>query len=272
MTATHALMQAILRDPADDAPRLIYADELDAAGECERAEFVRVQIAYAKEKEPELKTIGRISFDDGRDVGWRDGGLCVRCRDVACRYHVLEDRMKELWPNVYDWFPGIDKLVPQGDDWRHYISRGFPSAIALPMAQFMGGPCERCGGTGTTTRDDLPKCRPCSGTGHVPGLIDTIFSRWAITEVRLTDREPAEWSEESGENRYVWTKRDNDLIEAPCDLPLELFNRMQSGELNRGIWARRYPTRDAALLALSHAATDLGRERAGLPAIRRGRS
>lgn len=36
-----ALIAAVLADPDDDAPRLIYADWLDERGECDYAEFIR---------------------------------------------------------------------------------------------------------------------------------------------------------------------------------------------------------------------------------------
>ncbi len=47
MTTDDALLRAVLADPDDDAPRLIYADWLDENGECERAELIRLQIALA---------------------------------------------------------------------------------------------------------------------------------------------------------------------------------------------------------------------------------
>src|SRR5215468_4094431 len=45
-----ALWSAILANPLDDTPRLVYADWLQEHGEEERAEFIRVQI--------ELETFG----------------------------------------------------------------------------------------------------------------------------------------------------------------------------------------------------------------------
>jgi uncharacterized protein (TIGR02996 family) len=42
-----ALLQAILADPEDDGPRLIYADWLEENGNADRAEFIRVQIELA---------------------------------------------------------------------------------------------------------------------------------------------------------------------------------------------------------------------------------
>ena len=43
-----ALFQAILADPEDDLPRLIYADWCEENGEADRAEFIRVQIELAR--------------------------------------------------------------------------------------------------------------------------------------------------------------------------------------------------------------------------------
>ena len=40
------LHAAILADPFDDAPRLVYADWLEESGESEQAEFIRTQIAH----------------------------------------------------------------------------------------------------------------------------------------------------------------------------------------------------------------------------------
>jgi uncharacterized protein (TIGR02996 family) len=43
-----ALLRAILREPAEDTPRLVYADWLDENGQHDRAEFIRVQVALSK--------------------------------------------------------------------------------------------------------------------------------------------------------------------------------------------------------------------------------
>lgn len=47
MTDGVALHRAVIADPADDTPRLVYADWLDENGQEERAEFIRVQIQNA---------------------------------------------------------------------------------------------------------------------------------------------------------------------------------------------------------------------------------
>ena len=48
MPQEDALLKAVLADPDDDAPRLIYADWLDENGQAERAEFIRVQCELAR--------------------------------------------------------------------------------------------------------------------------------------------------------------------------------------------------------------------------------
>ncbi len=45
MTDAAAILQAILDDPADDLPRLAYADLCEESGDDLRAELIRLQIA-----------------------------------------------------------------------------------------------------------------------------------------------------------------------------------------------------------------------------------
>src|SRR6476619_554029 len=55
MSDDAALLAAIRAAPADDAPRLIYADWLDEHGRPERAEFIRVQCELARRDDPALR-------------------------------------------------------------------------------------------------------------------------------------------------------------------------------------------------------------------------
>jgi uncharacterized protein (TIGR02996 family) len=48
MTHDDAFLQAILEDPDDDTPRLVYADWLDENGQHDRAEFIRLQCELAR--------------------------------------------------------------------------------------------------------------------------------------------------------------------------------------------------------------------------------
>jgi uncharacterized protein (TIGR02996 family) len=47
MTHDEAFLQAIIENPDDDTPRLVYADWLDEHGDADRAEFIRVQCLQA---------------------------------------------------------------------------------------------------------------------------------------------------------------------------------------------------------------------------------
>ncbi|MBO0697260.1 MAG: TIGR02996 domain-containing protein [Zavarzinella sp.] len=59
MTEREALLEAVFAAPADDAPRLVYADWLDEHGEPAQAEFIRAQIELARH-EPETPEHDRI--------------------------------------------------------------------------------------------------------------------------------------------------------------------------------------------------------------------
>jgi uncharacterized protein (TIGR02996 family) len=51
MATDETFLSAVLANPDDDGPRLVYADWLDEQGQCERAEFIRTQIDLARRPE-----------------------------------------------------------------------------------------------------------------------------------------------------------------------------------------------------------------------------
>jgi uncharacterized protein (TIGR02996 family) len=65
VTAGEALYETILAAPADDLPRLVYADWLEEHGDAERAEFIRVQIDLARlpPSDPRRPTLRRREHD-----------------------------------------------------------------------------------------------------------------------------------------------------------------------------------------------------------------
>jgi uncharacterized protein (TIGR02996 family) len=104
MTHDDAFLQAILEDPDDDTPRLVYADWLDDHGRPERAEFIRLQCRLA-----------RLPAGDGRrqDLEAREGDLLGRHRR--------------------EW------LEPLGDPWvSAEFRRGFVWGLGLTAAAFVG--------------------------------------------------------------------------------------------------------------------------------------
>src|SRR5262245_38374918 len=52
MTDRDALWRAIIEDPDDDAPRLVFADWLDEHGDSEQAEYIRVHCALGDPNTP----------------------------------------------------------------------------------------------------------------------------------------------------------------------------------------------------------------------------
>lgn len=121
MTDRDALLNAIFDAPADDAPRLVYADWLDEHGEPERAEFVRVQIKIAD--------LNRELHSD-EDCG---DERCPGCQERR----VLSARERELTIlNTIFW--GADLPVPASPDngvctWR----RGFIESVTLSAADWL---------------------------------------------------------------------------------------------------------------------------------------
>jgi uncharacterized protein (TIGR02996 family) len=98
-----ALLEAVLADPADDAPRLIYADWLDEHGDGARAEFIRVQCA-----------LPRLTVSDDR-------------------YWELQARERQLlWANGKHWAGPLRRLVK-----RWHFRRGLVEAVTLRADAFL---------------------------------------------------------------------------------------------------------------------------------------
>jgi len=102
----NAFLRAILADPDDDAPRLIYADWLDEHGDADRAEFIRVQV--------------ELSRTSPSEIGW--GRLSARSHQLGQARHVD-------WVNRLPQFDGVHWEI---------FERGFISAARFdgPEAYF----------------------------------------------------------------------------------------------------------------------------------------
>jgi uncharacterized protein (TIGR02996 family) len=68
MTDGAALLRAVLADPGDDAPRLVYADWLEENGQPERAEFIRVQCELARKRSPALRRRAALLLANHHDA------------------------------------------------------------------------------------------------------------------------------------------------------------------------------------------------------------
>ena len=270
MTEEQALIATILAHPADDLPRKVYADWLDEHGFHERAEFIRVQCALAEDGLCSL--VGRKMMDGVTPTDC--GGTCDQCR--------LRERERELLEANVIWGLPIASIF-FGADPRAYVeyghsgcayhhqgatkitwawSRGFAESIHLPLAAFLGGSCERCGGSGWARYyhpveiEEVDDCPACSGTGRTEGIAKRLFETQPVTRVEFTDREPLQLTE--GVWRFA-RMFGGDLRTHRHGIPKEL---VPSGEID--IIA---DTRELAITALSDAAVALGRELASQPAL-----
>ena len=56
-------LRSIIDNPADDGPRLVYADWLEEQGQCDWAEFIRISMQLARSVE-EWPTIQQVTFKE----------------------------------------------------------------------------------------------------------------------------------------------------------------------------------------------------------------
>lgn len=128
MTDNDALLAAILQAPEEDSPRLIYADYLDEHDEPERAEFIRLQIEYARS---ECKPPCRGDVHAA-------GGLGMRChcfrKELRERADELLDKPHPIQSNAFAWCQPIrNTVILIGRPWPENMRyrRGFVEWIAM---------------------------------------------------------------------------------------------------------------------------------------------
>jgi uncharacterized protein (TIGR02996 family) len=131
MTHEDAFLQDILEHPADDAPRLIFADWLEENGNSERAEFIRVQCAIAVDP-----------------FAHNPPPSNPRC---ACNLCTLRRRERELLSDAvhwWDWLADFYRITGRSaiedldhcSDSPHFAvrwRRGFVAEVTLPCQAWM---------------------------------------------------------------------------------------------------------------------------------------
>lgn len=127
-----AFIAAIIANPADDLPRLVYADWLDDRGD-PRGEFIRVQVELAG-----LEVVA----DQFRVIDiLRDGyGPTLRRRDALRRrerelFHAASGGWIEAMPRCTYNLVDTMSTSPRGDPW-FVVRRGFPEHLAASWEQF----------------------------------------------------------------------------------------------------------------------------------------
>jgi uncharacterized protein (TIGR02996 family) len=115
-----AILRAVIEEPEEDLPRLLYADWLEEFGSEEDhicSEFIRVQCEIAR-----LKSERCFCGDSGDPTG------CFRCKTLA------KLRRREL---AFYMNPGTDSFLPDGMRDSHltlrhiYFKRGFADSVSL---------------------------------------------------------------------------------------------------------------------------------------------
>jgi uncharacterized protein (TIGR02996 family) len=205
------MFAAVMENPGDDRPRLIWADALEEATNTylhPRAEFVRVQCEAEPLRcweDPELEPLNDPEMEEFQ------------------KYKSLRLRERELLAkHFFDWLPQIEGLARWQDNavesmvtkrgWLYKRSgqgghsievefrRGFVASITLPLAAWMGEVCRYCG---DNWRRPVETCDYCKGTGRTPTptptptpalgpLVAASCPLWPTeTAVRLSDKDPS---------------------------------------------------------------------------------
>lgn len=125
-----ALLEAILDDPADDLPRLAYADWCEEQGrtpaEVLRATFIRAQLEIAR-IEPLACSRTKHLLD-----GW--GKFTPRCRCTACSLKRREYESSKRYIG-WEWLGGTGGYAHwcRSANWR----RGFLYGVQMPCREFL---------------------------------------------------------------------------------------------------------------------------------------
>lgn len=139
MTDRDALLRAICENPDDDAPRLVFADWLDAHGDPLRAEFIRVQIELAKvsadrRKDHPLSVRERELF--AQKTAWKD----VIGHDFQTVANFDLDKFYRGFHHV--WFGEVNHFARLPKDWWRFgpidlvmIGFGSPKSAEVKHAE-----------------------------------------------------------------------------------------------------------------------------------------
>lgn len=131
------LLRGIIASPADDTPRLVYADWLDEHGQHERAELIRVQCELAR-----LRT----NWPQCRHLPESSSELCrvKSCNNVriahALRVDGLESRERELLTDARrrEWAGQHEDLLGW-DNCTWHFRRGFVERVEVPELEWVFG-------------------------------------------------------------------------------------------------------------------------------------
>jgi len=260
------LLRDVPEDPADDGARLRFADWCEDAGQYDRAEFIRLQIALWNAARD--CSCGRNDGVHLRSGGQHTNGGCAADKlrwppgDGRTRQARIVER--ELLDANVRWAEPAARACGIGGgahadyghsggtggfrwEWR----RGFLDSISLPLAAFMAG-------------------------GYA--LPRRLFAEHPITAVTLVDRQVNTAADPPG-----WLEAHPNWLDGQGLLRPGAGRHWLPGRLIPHEWKVKYRSRrkneayygfvteEAALIALSDACVSLGRSLAKLPALPPGR-
>ncbi len=199
------LLRAILDNPAEDTPRLVYADWLDENGQGARAAFIRAQVAGGTAQPP--RELGRAIMGDLRD--WT--------------YSPVLPAEGQAEP-LHAWMTNLSRFCPLGVIWAVF-RRGFVSQVICAAADWM------------SRADELAAAHP------IERVRFTRLTGADITRLcgLMRERKPGEWAAMADGNwqngvklilRHLWPRVAFELLEgAPRFDQLDVLTTQARQEL-----------------------------------------
>jgi len=202
MTDGDALLRAIIAQPDEDTPRLMYADWLDEQGEAQRAEFIRVQVAlYGKAEPPRPKRPKECRRDF---FGWKAYNKASRAyREDVAAYGHLRRRLNALWlHSAQNWWPVEPPFRASHYTINDYhflhstgplalVARGFVEEVRCDFPAW-----ERYGDALTAAhpvRSVIFTTWPTTDISDVVGPEDAAFSSWAFVAPFIVEKLRQRW-------------------------------------------------------------------------------
>lgn len=221
----------------------------------EYAEFIRVQCELSHFSEDDLQE---------RKPHWIP--VCEPKHRRWERAQALRRLERELWNALgrEQLAPGLPDIYPMScrDDFVTYdgrmalFRRGFVSEVRCTLADWCGGECGDCDGTGrdASPTDDDWTCRECSGTGRTPGIGPRLLKLQPVQKVTLIGIDPLPAQNQThGRGTHGWFRGTNRSgLHPESDLPEPIYDLLEGGRKNLGNC--EYDSRDEAVEAANAAA------------------
>lgn len=264
-----AQIAGIRTQPEDDLRRLVLADWLEDHGDCDRAEFIRLQIEQWQVVEDRLgDSVDRRGVDRVwlKKISTRTRSLLRKNKARWCHpFRPMEPKESGL---VGQWAIGLynctlrvrcsadDRPADPNRTIHVEFTRGFLRMVYGNSEWLTGHQCWRCEGVGyigywTGDGQQTPVdweeqiCPWCDGRGGTSPIADEIYAREPVTEVMLADRYPAQNPDGEG---WFWS-RDNGEDVSGCSIDGPVFDLLP-GKVKRcssGIDRKEFPDLGTAL-------------------------